>query len=410
MPPHTVAPSSSLSLFDERVLADPYPTYAALRATGPAVHLEKHGVWAVPGYAEVQAVLQDPDTFTSMGGVALTEQANTGFLADSVVSRDGEEHARLRQVLARRMGPRAISQLREELSARARRLVAEHTESGSFDAVALSRQMVCDTIGHLVGLTEPEHTTLLGGTFDVFGPDNDRLSQALPEAAAMRAALERAISREAVDPGSLAGAAYAAADRGRLTEAEAVRLVCDYAAASVDTTVLGLAETIARLAMDPVQWTRLRKDPNRAEAAFHEALRLDAPIQGRGRIVTRTTDLGGMRIEAGEQVWLLYGSTGLDEHKWTRADTYDLARPFVDRHLALGGGAHQCPGVSLALMQARCLLRALAHRCTHLELAGDPVRAVHNTVRGYSSAPVTVETSPYAGDATAPHVTLRRPR
>ncbi|WP_328973453.1 cytochrome P450 [Streptomyces sp. NBC_00239] len=410
MPPHTIAPSSSISLFDERVLADPYPTYAALRATGPAVHLERHGVWAVPGYAEVQAVLQDPDTFTSMGGVALTEQANTGFLADSVVSRDGEEHARLRQALARRMGPRAISKLREELSARARRLVAEHAESGSFDAVALSRQMVCDTIGHLVGLAEPEHTTLLGGTFDVFGPDNDRLSQALPEAAAMRAALVRAISRDAVDPGSLAGAAYAAADRGRLTEAEAVGLVCDYAAASVDTTVFGLAETIARLAMDPVQWTRLRKDPNRAEAAFHEALRLDAPIQGRGRIVSRTTDLSGVRIEAGEHVWLLYGSTGRDERKWSRAETYDLARPFVDRHLALGAGAHQCPGVSLALMQARCLLRALAHRCTHLELVGDPVRALHNTVRGHSSVPVAVETSPYAGDATAPGATLRRPR
>ncbi|MFD7615556.1 cytochrome P450 [Streptomyces sp. NPDC059802] len=409
MPTHTAA-SSSISLFDQRVLTDPYPTYAALRTTGPAVHLEEHGVWAVPGYAEVQTVLKDPGTFSSTGGVALTEQANTGFLADSVVTLDGEEHTRLRKILARRIGPRAISTLREELSARARHLVAEHTKGGSFDAVALSRQMVCDTIGRLVGLAETDHTTLLAGTFDVFDPDNDRLRQALPEAAAMRAALERAISRDAVDPGSLASTAYAAADRGRLTEAEAVRLVCDYAAASVDTTVLGLAETIARLAQDPVQWTRLRRDPDRAEAAFHEALRLDAPIQGRGRIVTRTTDLGGVRIEAGEQLWLLYGSTGRDERKWTRADSYDLARPFVERHLALGGGTHQCPGVSLALMQARCLLRALAHRCTHLELAGAPVRAVHNTVRGYSSVPVAVETSPYAGDATAPGVTVRRPR
>ncbi|MFD8258663.1 cytochrome P450, partial [Streptomyces griseoluteus] len=199
-------------------------------------------------------------------------------------------------------------------------------------------------------------------------------------------------------------------DRGRLTEPEAVALSCDYAIASVDTTVHGLAETIARLAQDSVQWTRLRKDPDRAEAAFHEALRLDAPVQGRGRIVTRPTVLGGVRIEAGEQLWLLYGSTGRDERKWGgRADSYDLLRPFVDRHLAMGDGAHQCPGVSLAMMQARCLLRALAHRCAHLAPAGDPVRALHNTVRGYSSVPVTVELSPHAGDATSPSA-ARKPR
>ncbi|GAA3711233.1 cytochrome P450 [Streptomyces sp. NEAU-PBA10] len=410
MPTHTSAPSCSVSLFDERVLADPYPTYTALRSTGPAVHLEQHGVWAVPGYAEVHAVLKDPVTFSSDGGVALTEQANSGILADSMMARDGEEHARLRQVLARRLSPRAVSKRREELSSRAHRLVADHTRTGFFESVALARQMVCETSGSLVGLTEPENSVLLAGTFDVFGPDNDRFRQALPEAAAMRAALERALSRETVAPDSLAAAAYTAVDRDKLTEPEAVALTCDYATASVDTTVLGLVETIARLAQDPVQWTRLRKDPDRAEAAFHEALRLDAPIQGRGRIVTRTTALGGVRIEAGEQLWLLYGSTGRDERKWgARADTYDLVRPFADRHLALGEGSHQCPGVSLALMQARCLLRALAHRCAHLAPAGDLVRALHNTVRGYTSVPVAVELSPHAGNATSPSA-ARRPR
>ncbi|MFD8258664.1 hypothetical protein ACFV19_06875 [Streptomyces griseoluteus] len=200
---HTTVPSCSVSLFDERVLTDPYPTYAALRSMGPAVRLEQHGVWAVPGYAEVQAVLKDPVTFSSAGGVALTERANTKIIAASMTALDGEEHARLRQVLARRLSRWAVSKLREELSARAHRLVVDHIRTGSVDAVALARQMVCETAGSLVGLTKPEHTTLLAGTFDVFGPDNDRFRQALPEAAAVRATLERALSRETVTPDSL---------------------------------------------------------------------------------------------------------------------------------------------------------------------------------------------------------------
>lgn len=82
--------------------------------------------------------------------------------------------------------------------------------------------------------------------------------------------------------------------------------------AGIDSTILGLAGTIIQLAHDPEQWFQLREDPARAEAAFHEAVRLDAPMQGLGRLVTEPVDLGGIRLEAGERVWLLLGSAGRD--------------------------------------------------------------------------------------------------
>ncbi|MDF3303329.1 cytochrome P450, partial [Streptomyces sp. K1PA1] len=62
------APSSSLPLFDDRVLADPYPSYGGLRGSGAAVLLEEYGVWAIPRHADIAAILKNPDVFASEGG------------------------------------------------------------------------------------------------------------------------------------------------------------------------------------------------------------------------------------------------------------------------------------------------------------------------------------------------------
>ncbi|WP_432137253.1 cytochrome P450 [Streptomyces sp. bgisy154] len=396
----SAAASSAVDLFDDAHLSDPYPTYAALRGVGPAVRLERHGVWAVPGYAEVHAILRDGSAFRSEGGVGLTELANAQIFAGTVLSSDGAQHRRLRRVLSRQLAPRAIDKLQDQITDRARSLVGQHVQHGAFDGVALARQMVADTVMSLMGLPESTRDALLMGasaTFEAFGPDNDRYQHALPTASAMVAFLREAVTRNAVKQESWMGDIFRAVDAGELQEEEAVPLASAYTVAGMDTTILGLAETIVQLARHPAQWEVLRQKPERAVNAFHEALRLEAPIQGFGRIVTKDTDLGGLKIEAGEQLWLLYGSTGRDERKWgPTADAYRLRRQLSYRHLAFGAGLHGCAGSHLAVMQARALLGALAERCAHLALSGEPERVLNNLLRGYRYVPVTVELSPWA--------------
>ncbi len=78
---------------------------------------------------------------------------------------------------------------------------------------------------------------------------------------------------------------------------------------------------------------------------------------------------------------------------------YDLQRPGNHQHLAFGGGPHLCAGIPLAELQARAVLRALAARCSHLTLDGEPVRVLNQLLRGYSSAPITVELVPSSNSA-----------
>ncbi|MFJ9379328.1 cytochrome P450 [Streptomyces sp. NPDC101455] len=394
----SIAASSAVDLFEDNRLIDPYPTYRSLRDTGPVVRLERHGVWAVPRFAEVHAVLQNDAVFRSEGGVALTDVANSGLLSGTALASDGDQHTLLRRVLSQQLAPRAITKLRKQITDRAHALVEQHVAHGTFDAVALAEAMVGNTVMDLMGLPESTRLTLLTeakAAFDVVGPDNHRYQQALPRAEAMTALLYTIVTRESVRQDAWISDIYRAVDESQLDEAQAPRLAVEYTTAGMDTTILGATEAIVQLARHPAQWALLREDPGRASSAFHEALRLEAPIQGFGRFVHEDTDLGGVRIEAGEQVWLLFGSAGRDRDQWgPTADTYNLRRRLPSRHLSLGGGRHVCAGSHLAEMQVIALLRALATHCTRLTLSAEPERVLNNVLRGYKQALVTVQFAP----------------
>ncbi|KOT46751.1 hypothetical protein ADK41_00625 [Streptomyces caelestis] len=395
----SIGPSSSLRLFDDRVLADPYPSYGALRCTGAAVYLEEYGVWAIPRHADLLAILKAPDVFGSEGGIALTALANREILAGTVPASDGSADAKLRRVLSKQLAPRAMRALARRITDRAERLVDQYTKPGRFDAAVLARHMVCDTVMELMGLPDADREVLLSGaaaTFDVFGPHGDRYQQALPLASRMVGMLHERLIRENVPPESWMGAIFEAVDAGQIEESDAVPLASAYTAAAIDTTVLGLADCLVQLARHPEQWQTLRRDPVRwATPAFHEALRLEAPIQGFGRLLTKDADIGGVHLAAGDQVWLLYGSAGRDPRHWgDEADEFNIRRPRNHQHLAFGGGPHLCAGIPLAELQARTILRALAARCFHLTLDGEPVRVLNNVLRGYSSAQLAVELAP----------------
>ncbi|KRV48447.1 hypothetical protein AQ490_04120 [Wenjunlia vitaminophila] len=386
---------ASLDLFTDDVLADPYPWYRTLRDLGPAVRLPGHDVWAVPRHADVQAVLRDTDTFRSKDGVALTDMANQVILDGTVLGSDGEDHRRLRRVLAEQLRPASIRALTTEVHRRADRLVAGLVTRGSFDAAGdLARGFVADVVMELMGLpldTRDELIDNAAATFEMFGPANQRYQVAAPAAAAMIDFLSQRVTRTSVRPDSWMASVYDAVDAGRLDESEVVPLMSAYTVAGMDTTINGITNAVHLLATHPRQWGHLRGRRATGREAFHEAIRYDAPVQGFGRRVGSDTAIDGTEIPAGDQVWVLYGSAGRDHRRWgASADQFDVLRPDAAEHLALGAGPHACAGNHLAALQAGAVLDALATHCTRLELAGEPTRALNNVLRGWAHLPVRV--------------------
>ncbi|MEV0776319.1 cytochrome P450 [Streptomyces sp. NPDC050428] len=390
----TAEPSSDIDLFADTVLDNPYPAYATLLAMGPAVWLEKHQVWFIGRYEDVKRVLTRPETFSSDNGIALTTAANQQFLDGTVLAAGGKRHVQLRLPLSKQLSARALKALIPEIRSRAVRLAAQATKQGEFDAVELVTEFVADQVVHLMGLpeaTRPELVASAAAVFDMFGPDNARYQQSAPLAAAMMAFLRTEVSRTTVRPGSWMDALYQAADAGDIGEDDVVPLMSAYTTAGIDTTIHGITAALHHLAGPNRYFREMRAERLDPAAVFHEAIRLDAPVQGFGRRVTRDTRIGDTLIRAEQKVWASYGASGRDTRQWgLYADAFQPGRPGGELHLALGLGPHSCAGKRLALLQATSLLHALARSGTHLDPAGDPVRARNNTLHGWKTLPLKI--------------------
>src|SRR5207253_638888 len=112
---------------DPAVMANPYPTYAALRQQAPLVWSPTLDAWLVTAYDEAVAILHDHEAFSnqhrgcSCGAIrpaALPQDCCTSrcpepgitaveaFSAPTMLDADPPEHTRLRALAARAFTPR----------------------------------------------------------------------------------------------------------------------------------------------------------------------------------------------------------------------------------------------------------------------------------------------------------------
>ncbi len=119
------------------------------------------------------------------------------------------------------------------------------------------------------------------------------------------------------------------------------------------------------------------------EAAFKEALRLNAPVPALPRLTLRDTTFDGHEIPAGTLVGISPTFVHRMEEVWEEPERFDPMR-FTEaggarqRHrfawVPFGGGAHMCLGLHFAHMQAKLLM---FHLLRHWRL--EPVRVPYET-------------------------------
>ena len=104
---------------------------------------------------------------------------------------------------------------------------------------------------------------------------------------------------------------------------------------------------------------------------MEEALRIESPVQGLPRLVTRDTELGGYPIRQGEFVMLRYGAANRDERQFENPETVDLHRSKAGMQLAFGSGIHHCIGAPLARQELTLGFPALLERMENIRLSPD---------------------------------------
>ncbi len=398
MPTTTVAngiPTSALDPYSLEFLRDPYPYHARLRDAGPVVWLERYGIWAMARHKEVHAALNDWRTFSSSAGVGLSDyRKEKPWRTPSIILEvDPPLHTRSRTVLTRVLSRRALGSLREMFVRQAQILVDQLVSRGNFDGMKdLAEVYPLKVFGDAIGLPpQDRHNLMLYGRLQLnaFGPRNQLYEEAMAQAGPILEWVSSICSREALTPEGLGAQIFAAADAGEITEDEAKLLFRAFLSAGGDTTINGIGNALYHLARNADQWDALTRDPALVRGAFEETIRIEPPIQTFFRTTTREVEVAGVSIAASSKVMLFLASANRDPRRWDNPDRFDSRRSLTG-HVGFGAGIHGCVGQLIARMEGESILTALARRAKSIELRTEPTRLINNTLRGWSSLPLTV--------------------
>ncbi|MBL6625972.1 MAG: cytochrome P450 [Alphaproteobacteria bacterium] len=381
-------PHYDVAFYDDDVIADPFPHYAAMRALGPVVYLPQLGNYAFTHFATVRDGLRNHPAFSSAAGVS-ADDFGSGLQAGNIIASDPPRHTTMRKAMLPTLMPASLSDLRENFDRLAEHLVDGLTELDEFDAIAdFASFLPLSVVRDLVGLPEFGKENMLkwgAAAFDIAGIQNDRGKRAVETIKEMRAFVLDILDNGAASDGSWARRVIDLVDSKKLAPDIAPYTIRDYINPSLDTTISATGHLIRLLSQNPDQWDKVRAEPGLAPAAIAEAVRLGTPIRSFARTAVDDITVEGVVIPKGARVMMLYASANRDEAVFENADAFDVTRTNTS-HLGFGHGIHTCVGLHLAQMEMLALVRAMIPRVAWIE-TGTPQIAMNNTICGLASLP-----------------------
>ena len=106
------------------------------------------------------------------------------------------------------------------------------------------------------------------------------------------------------------------------------------------------------------------------------------------RTATQDVSVGGVTVQAGERVAMLYGAGNHDPAMFENPHIIDVDRAHANRHITFGYGIHHCLGSRLAALQISVILEALLRRFPNYAVAAKPDYIRSNFVGAMKALPL----------------------
>ncbi|MEN8158596.1 MAG: cytochrome P450 [Myxococcota bacterium] len=395
---------------DPAVRRDPYALYARGRQEHPAFAHEGLPIPLVSvfRYADVQAVLRDPEGFSNDFTSGRTLPPEILALGDqsppSMLGTDPPVHTRLRSLVNKAFTPRIVRRLEPRLREVAHELLDAALEQGEVDLVqALTYPLPVTAIAEIIGVPPADRerfkvwsdqavATLGTGFFTP--PSVDQVKQQMTLRDEMHryfVPLAEARRREPQDD-LLTGLVQAEHEGSKLDHHEMLAMLVLLLVAGNETTTTLIGNAVLALLEHPGELKRLRDDPALLPTAIDEVLRFSSPVQFDPRRVTRATEIAGTPIEENTMVLCWLGSANRDERVFERHDAFDVGRK-PNPHLAFGFGTHHCLGHNLARLEASVAVEVLLARTASFERVGSEPLPLHPSpvFRAVTKLPLRLE-------------------
>ncbi|MFM0043251.1 cytochrome P450 [Paraburkholderia sediminicola] len=385
---------------------DPYIVYKQLREHAP-MYRSPHGVWIASRHAEISFMLKDAhfgrgyfyfENMAQRMGPGIVEQPVYASARNMMVMKDGEDHLRLRELVARAFAHKRIESMRPFMQSVMHDLIDVALKKSAFDvmldlAFPLPSAVICQMIG-VPKQDWPKFGQRKANGSRALEPaplnplEMFEQNQAVDEA---RDYFEWLIDLRRREPGDdLTSQLNAAEQQGRITHAETIDNLRMMFVGGQETTVNTIGNGLFALYEHPDQLHTLKQDMSLLPGAVTEMVRYDSAVQMTPRQAREDIEVAGSSIKAGETILCIVASANRDESAWPHAGQFDITRTS-NYPLSFGGGPHYCLGAHLGQVETEVALQTIFERLPNLNPQMDNPRWLPGTVvfRGLQSLPAT---------------------
>jgi cytochrome P450 len=316
-------------------------------------------------------------------------------IVKNIISVNGEDHRRLRNLVNPALAPRAVDRYRPAMRRFLEQLLpqSDRCEFISEFAKPYPSLVIAEVMGAPSADAPRLHhwSNWIQRQFDAQSLLSER--QLIEEAVAEFYEYEDELISDRRDrPGDdLITDLIEAEEAGdRLSDDELRNLILNILVGGVDTSQSQLAHAVRLLAENPDQWEALRADPHGlALAAVDEAIRYEPITPLTARITVAEVEHRGVTFPPGTIVLV---SAWHANREGIEPDAFDItaSRPPA-RVLTFGAGIHYCVGANLARAEMQEGLAFLAERVRSLRLDGELAFGTPSGIYGLERLPLALE-------------------
>jgi cytochrome P450 len=338
--------------------------------------------YSVTRHADVVALLRDRrfhsafSLLTQMSGVTDDDLAQRQ--TRSILAMEGEEHSRLRRLVAPAFTPKSADRLRPFMREVVDGLIDGFVGAGRCELVSdLCDPYPIPIVCELLGAPKEDWKLFSAWATDIFRVFNGDIANDLPTIKAAMTALDEYVramiderrSRPADDLLSDMIAAEEAGDR--LSTDELVMMTEAVLMAGTDTTRNQLACAVGVFSEFPDQWKLLADQPELAPLAVEECMRYLGAVRGTARIAAEDIEYRDVLFPSGTLVAISLAAANFDASVMGEdAERFDITQKRPAQQMTFGSGIHHCLGAALARAELQEALPLLARRLPDLEVDG----------------------------------------
>ena len=377
------------------------PVLTELMREGPVTRIQlpngEGWAWLVTRYEDVRMVTNDP----RFSREAVMDQPEVTRLAPHFIPARGAvgfldppDHTRLRRSVAAAFTAKGVERIRERSRRMLDELVDELLQDGppaDLTATVLTPfpiAVICELMGVPAADRHGMHTWTQLILSSSHGKNvSEKARNEMGAYFADLIGLREGSTGE--DVASLLGAAVGR-DEVTLEEAVGLAVLLQIGGEAVTNNS---GQMFYLLLTRPDLADRLRAEPDIRPRAIDELLRYipHRNAVGLSRIALEDVGIQGVRIRAGDAVYVSYLSANRDPGVFPYPETIDFSRS-PNPHVSFGFGPHYCPGGMLARLESELLVDALLDRLPGLRLAVPREQVPFRKgalIRGPEALPVT---------------------